>query len=321
MQNLSTLDVTILDPRLKHPTIFEKFDQLGHEEAYIIHNDHDPLPLYYQLLGERGPNFTWDYLLNGPTYWEVKITKNSNDTKQPTIGEIVAKDYRKADVFKKYNLDFCCGGKKTVLQACIEKKVNFMDVDFDLNQIDKQNQLSNFDFDQWELDILIDYILETHHGYLNKSIPVLIDYTHKVSKVHGDTHPEVREIAQKFKEAAIELVDHMEKEESILFPYIKSLVNTKFNITSASNPVFGNINNPISMMEHEHEQVGNLLKSISTLSNNFNPPEGACTTFKISYLKLKEFETDLHQHIHLENNILFPKSIQLEQALLKKDLH
>ena len=112
MEKIDILDVTVIEPRLKHPTIFENFDALSEGQAFIIHNDHDPKPLYYQLLGERGNIFRWEYLEEGPEFWKVKISKLDSDKIDPTIGELVASDYRKAEVFRKFGLDFCCGGKK-----------------------------------------------------------------------------------------------------------------------------------------------------------------------------------------------------------------
>lgn len=311
METIETLDVTVIEPKFKHPTIFQKFDELQEGEAFIIHNDHDPKPLYYQLIGERGNVFSWEYLESGPEYWEVKIKKNNFST-EPTIGELVAKDFRKAEVFKKYNLDFCCGGKKTVTQACNEKKVDYMSVERELNKLDTVTESSSQKFDDWNLDFLVDYILNTHHVYVKKAIPLLLEYTSKVAKVHGSNHPEVIAIAHKFNEIANDLNNHMQKEEVILFPYIKQLIIAKSKNTNIPHNAFGTIKNPINMMEHEHDVVGNLFKEIKELSNNYNPPQDSCATYKVSFLKLKEFEEDLHQHIHLENNILFPKSIELE---------
>jgi len=280
-------------------------------ESFIIHNDHDPKPLYYQLIGERGNIFSWKYLESGPEFWEVQIKKNDS-TSEPTIGELVAKDFRKAEIFKKYNLDFCCGGKKTVTQACNDKKVDYMTIEKELTALDAMQATPSQNFDEWNLDFLVDYILNTHHDYVKKSIPVLLEYTHKVAKVHGSSHPEVKTIAQKFDEAAEELSGHMCKEEQILFPYIKQLFLAKSNKLQTPYTAFGTVKNPIHMMEHEHDVVGDIFKEIRELSNNYTPPEDSCATYKVSYLKLKEFEEDLHQHIHLENNILFPKSILLE---------
>ncbi|MBK7665977.1 MAG: iron-sulfur cluster repair di-iron protein [Sphingobacteriaceae bacterium] len=314
METIETLDVTIIEPKLKHPTIFQKFDTLIEGGAFIIHNDHDPKPLYYQLIGERGNIFTWEYLTSGPEHWEVKI-KKKDSTLEATIGELVAKDFRKAEIFKKYNLDFCCGGKKTVTQACAVKKVDYLAVEKELNSIDLVNKTLSHNFDEWSLEFLVDYILNTHHEYVKKSIPVLLGYTSKVAKVHGGHHPEVIAIAQKFDEAAEELNEHMCKEEQILFPYIKQLVLAKSNNLKTPYTAFGSVKNPIHMMEHEHDAVGDIFKEIRELSNNYTPPEDSCATYKVSYLKLKEFEEDLHQHIHLENNILFPKSISIESQL------
>jgi len=311
METIETLDVTVIEPKFKHPTIFQKFDHLKEGEAFIIHNDHDPKPLYYQLIGERGNVFSWEYILSGPEYWEVKIKKNDASS-EPTIGELVAKDFRKAEVFKKYNLDFCCGGKKTVAQACNEKKVDYMVVEKELTNLDSVIVNSSQKFDEWDLGFLVDYILNTHHEYVKKSIPLLLEYTSKVAKVHGSSHPEVIAIAQKFNEAADELSGHMCKEEQILFPYIKRLVLAKANKQKKPYTAFGTVRNPINMMEHEHDAVGDIFRAIRELSNDYTPPEDSCATYKVSFLKLKEFEDDLHQHIHLENNILFPKSIELE---------
>ncbi|MBL0331223.1 MAG: iron-sulfur cluster repair di-iron protein [Bacteroidetes bacterium] len=313
METIETLDVTVIEPKFKHPTIFQKFDTLQEGEAFIIHNDHDPKPLFYQLIGEKGNIFSWEYLKSGPEYWEVKIKKN-NFSSETTIGELVAKDFRKAEIFKKYNLDFCCGGKKTVTQACNEQKVDYMAVEKELSILDMVKTTPSQKFDEWNLDFLVDYILNTHHEYVKKAIPLLIEYTSKVAKVHGDNHPEVITIAQKFNEAAEELNGHMSKEEQILFPYIKKLVLAKSNKLQTPNTAFGTIKNPIHMMEVEHDVVGDIFKEIRELTNNYMPPEDSCATYKVSYLKLKEFEEDLHQHIHLENNILFPKSILLENG-------
>ncbi|MDO9375707.1 MAG: DUF542 domain-containing protein, partial [Ferruginibacter sp.] len=117
----NVLDVTLIEPRQKHPTIFVRFDKLGEGETLTIHNDHDPKPLYYQLLGERGNIFTWDYLAEGPEWWIVNITKRKTGEGDETLGEIAAEDLAKAAIFKKYGLDFCCGGKKTLKEACKEK--------------------------------------------------------------------------------------------------------------------------------------------------------------------------------------------------------
>lgn len=316
METINVLDVTVLEPRLKHPTIFQKFDELEKGEAFIIHNDHDPKPLYYQLLAERGNVFTWQYQEEGPEWWKVQISKLKEGEKEATIGDLVTSDFRKAEVFKKFGLDFCCGGKKTLTKACKEKGLDVVQIEKELKEIDETPATSSQDYNNWELSFLAEYILNTHHKYVVQAIPVILEYTQKVARVHGERHPEAIEIAEEFIIVANELTGHMAKEENILFPYIKRIADAKKSGTTLEGSEFGTIQNPIKMMEMEHEMVGNVMENISRLANSYTPPADACTTYRLSYAKLKEFEDDLHQHIHLENNILFPKAIELEKELL-----
>ncbi|MFP5471300.1 MAG: iron-sulfur cluster repair di-iron protein [Bacteroidia bacterium] len=313
---METLDVTKIEPRLKHPTIFERFDALSGGQAFVIHNDHDPKPLYYQMIAERGQTFDWKYLKEGPDVWEVKISKLNTGEKPSTIGELVAKDFRKAEVFRKFGLDFCCGGNKSLKDACAEKGILVKEVETALTEIDNQTKSASQDFNSWDLDFLADYIVNTHHKYVAGSLPMLYEFSTKVARVHGDRHPEVMDIADYFDAVAEELKMHMHKEEMILFPYIKQLVAAKKNNTSVQAPAFGTIENPIKMMESEHISAGGNMSEINRLSNGFTPPEGACSSYRVLFAKLEEFEKDLHQHIHLENNILFPKAIQLEKELM-----
>lgn len=312
MEN-ATLDVTLLEPKMKHPTIFSKFDALKDGESLTIHNDHDPKPLYYQLLAERGNTFTWNYLENGPDTWKVKISKG-NLGGEATIGDLVAQDFRKAEVFRKFGIDFCCGGKKKLHDACLEKGIDVLEVQKQLEQTGGQSTLPSQDFASWDAGFLADYIVNTHHRYINQTIPVIFQYTHKVAKVHGSRHPEAIEIADLFLQVTNELNRHMMKEERVLFPFIKKLAEAKKTGTSLEAPQFATVENPIRMMESEHEEVGLLMDRIRQLSGGYTPPADACTTFRLSYAKLKEFEDDLHHHIHLENNILFKKALELEKS-------
>src|SRR5665811_998726 len=196
------LNVTLLEPRQKHPTIFVRFDELAEGESLTIHNDHDPKPLYYQLLGERGNVFTWEYLEEGPVWWKVKIRKNITGENDETLGELAAKDLRKAQVFKKYGLDFSCGGKKTVKEACAEKGLDVTKVEQELQTADKNITGSRpLPYNDWSLDFLADYIANTHHSYVKKMIPDLRSYSSKVASVHGNRHPELFAISQLTDEA------------------------------------------------------------------------------------------------------------------------
>ncbi|MGV3539223.1 MAG: iron-sulfur cluster repair di-iron protein [Rufibacter sp.] len=314
-ETIDTLDVTILEPRLKHPTIFQWFDALKGGEAFIIHNDHDPKPLYYQLLGERGNVFKWEYLEQGPEVWEVKISKLT-PTEEESIGELVAKDFRKAQVFKKYGIDFCCGGKKSISQVCEEKGIDPEVVERELNALPDAKATAQNDFDNWDLSFLADYIVNVHHKYVREAIPALYEYTNKIARVHGSRHPELLQVAKHFVNVANELESHMPKEERVLFPFIKQLNEAKQKGEKLVRPAFGSIQNPINMMEMEHEAAGGELEAIRTLTNNFELPADACATYQVAFAKLQEFEEDLHRHIHLENNILFPKALELEKEIL-----
>ena len=309
------LNVTLLEPWQKHPTIFVRFDELAEGESLTIHNDHDPKPLYYQLLGERGNIFTWKYLEEGPEWWKVKISKKVSGENDETLGEIATKDLRKAQVFKKYGLDFCCGGKKTVKEACAEKGLDVTKVEQELQQADRIPASRPLPYNDWSLDFLADYIVNTHHSYVRKNLPDIMGYAKKVMKVHGSRHPELLRIHQLVEDVNAELMAHMVKEERILFLYIKELVAAKNNTQPLHAAAFGTVQNPINMMEMEHELVGKNLAEIRELSNNYLLPEDACASYSLLYRMLYEFEDDLHLHIHLENNILFPKALEIEKQL------
>lgn len=309
------LNVTLIEPRLKHPTIFARFDSLKEGEGFTILNDHDPKPVYYQLLGERGDIFLWEYLEQGPEWWKVKIRKKVTGEGEETLGQIAIKDLRKVEVFKKYGLDFCCGGKKTVKAACEEKGIDFADVERELSLSEKETSSSPLPrplpYNDWSLGFLADYIVNTHHSYVKTSLPELLKYAVKVANVHGGQHPELLNIQQLVEEINRELTEHMEKEETVLFPYIKQLQGSKDNAQPLVHPV----KQPIDLMEKEHEIVGKSLSDIRMLSNNYELPADACASYGLLFKMLQEFEGDLFTHIHLENNILFVKALEIEKQL------
>ncbi|MBK6611265.1 MAG: iron-sulfur cluster repair di-iron protein [Sphingobacteriales bacterium] len=313
----NVLNVTLLEPRMKHPTIFAWFDKLNEGEDFTIHNDHDPKPLYYQLLGERGNIFTWEYLEQGPEWWKVKIGKRKLHDNDETIGQLAAKDLRKAQIFKKYGLDFCCGGKKTVKEACNEKGLDVTLIEQELQQADRAQDFRPLPYNEWNLDFLADYIINTHHAYIRKNLPDIRAYANKVFRVHGQRHPELAKVYQLVEAVNAELTTHLHKEEQILFPYIKQLVAAKNKVQNFEQSPFGTVQNPINMMEMEHETVGNDLKELRHCTNDFELPEDACASYSLLYRMLDKFENDLHLHIHLENNILFPKAVELEKSFGK----
>lgn len=235
--------------------------------------------------------------------------------KENKIGEIVAKNFRTAKVFENYGLDFCCGGKKTISDACSEKGIKPEKIIDALTILQERNDAAHFD--TWEADFLIDYIINNHHSYVTNSISTIEHHMDKVTSKHGEAHPEVVAIAGHFNALKEELLSHMQKEEKMLFPYIKKMLIALRNTLEIQVPPFGTVVNPVKVMETEHEKAGNLMAMINKLSGNYTPPETACTTYRVLYNELKEFEDDLHVHVHLENNILFPKAIELEKQLQK----
>lgn len=309
------LDVTQYEPRQKHPTIFKKFDELNAGEQLVLHNDHDPKPLYYQLLGERGDIFNWEYLEQGPDWWKVRITKRHEEEGKESIGQLAIKDLRKAAIFKKYGLDFCCGGKKTVREACADKGLDATKVEQELQQAEKhQDGGRQVDYTRWSLDFLADYILNTHHSYVREALPELRGYASKVAKVHGENHKELKHIQQLMEEINEELLDHMEQEERQLFPYVKQLVQAKNNMQSPLRQA-RSLSELVESMEKDHDSVGRAFDLIRKLSDGYSLPQDACASYSLLFKMLQEFEEDLHQHVNLENNLLFPKAIELEKEL------
>lgn len=235
---------------------------------------------------------------------------------ETTIGETVKKDFRAAQVFTRHGIDFCCGGKKTITDACREKKVNEKELRDELARIETGKDAVAELINSMDADALVNYIVKKHHAYVASTIPVIMQYLEKVYKVHGHGYPELEKVFANFSAVADELTHHMMKEERVLFPYISQLAIAKRAGEKVTPPMFGTVANPINMMEAEHENAGNLLREINEITNGYTIPSGACNTFHVSYLSVKEFEEDLHMHVHLENNILFPMAKQLEKELL-----
>ena len=309
MVKTEILDVTRIEPRLKHPTIFEHFDALVPGEDFVILNDHDPKPLYYQLLGERGNTFTWEYLEAGPEWWRVRIAKPAV-ADQETVGEIAAKDIRKAEVFKKLGIDFCCGGKKTLKEAAIAAGLEEEQLRKKLEDAEgvTAGQTAHA-FDKWDLGFLSDYICNVHHRYIREQGPIIEQLADKVALRHGAEHHELMKLAEGMHAFMADLYSHLEKEEQVLFPIIKKLEKGEGELPRRASEAVG-------YMEREHEDAGEEMRHFRQLTADYKLPANACNSYTYLYEKIKEFENDLFQHIHLENNILFPKAVKLEQEQL-----
>jgi regulator of cell morphogenesis and NO signaling len=265
-----TLFVPGLEPAKKHATIFDEFDKLNEAETLLIVNDHDPKPLYFQLIAERGNIFTWDYLQQGPEQWKVALQKFSFG-KNETIGTIVAGDIRKAEIFKKFGIDFCCGGKKTVKEACLEKGIEVALIEEELS---KPAQISApvFDFNKWDCDFLADYIYNQHHKYFQNEEPVITELMEKVVSRHGKDSNNLNKIQDLYFKLKDELQKHFSEEETVLFPFIKLVVQISKQPGTVRKANSRSIKGNLKKMESEHEEAGKMLKELSALTNNFTPP-------------------------------------------------
>ncbi|MDD3005278.1 iron-sulfur cluster repair di-iron protein [Flavobacterium sp.] len=238
-----------------------------------------------------------------------------NTLEHPTVGEYVAEDFRTAAIFSKYGIDFCCKGNRTIEEACEKKDIDPEEVKNEVLQVLNTQTGQEIDFKSWPTDLLIDYIEKTHHRYVEEKSTALLFYLDKLCKVHGQKHPELFEITSHFSKSAGELAQHMKKEELILFPFIKKMDAAIRENKSIPQPQFGTVDNPISMMMHEHDNEGERFRIIAKLTHEYNPPADACETYKVTYAMLRDFELDLHKHIHLENNIVFPRAKAMEAKL------
>jgi|CXWL01.1.fsa_nt_gi regulator of cell morphogenesis and NO signaling len=228
-----------------------------------------------------------------------------------SLAQIVNSNHRAAIVFEKYHLDFCCKGKRSLVIACAESEIKMEDVLAELEETEPGNNSGvSIDLQKMSLNELVDYIVTTHHSYVKKEMPAILGYLQKVVSKHGDRHPEMIKVLALFTAVKEEMEHHMQKEELILFPRIKEIeqqlaAGSEIKISSTY------LLSPINIMEQEHDHAGSMLAEIRRLINDYNPPADACTTYRLSYASLQAFELDLHQHVHLENNILFPKALQL----------
>lgn len=230
-----------------------------------------------------------------------------------SLAEIVTSKPEAAVVFEKYNLDFCCGGKKKLSEALKNDFDKLKEVTAQLEKIFKDKTSPENDFSKFSLTQLVDYILKNHHSYVKENLPLIQQHLEKVSLKHGDAYPQMKRIKVLFDEIKRDLEQHMMKEEVILFPRIKKLESSVNERNLAEENLI--LKGPIDVMEYEHETAGKIMEEIKTLSNNYTPPGNACTTFRLSLDELKLFENDLHRHVHLENNILFPKALTLTKKL------
>lgn len=314
----TTIDVRVLAPKEKHPTIIQTLQNAGDGEIVEIINDHDPIPLFYQLQALFHSGINWNYLSNGPDVWQVEISKK--EAAVLLVKDAVKNNPNAISVFRKFGIDYCCNGKMPLKEACARVGVFYDLVMKELDALETTELASNLRANKWPLGLLIDYIVYNHHAFVKEATPEILFFLTKVENAHGSTNPEIAQIKALFTELSAELTQHMAKEEEVLFPTIKQLVHNAETLpidaecSAVENAML--LNAPINCMEAEHEEAGEILVKISRLTHKYSPPANACNSFQHLYRMLKAYEEDLHQHIHLENNILFEKAKELESGSL-----
>ncbi len=222
-----------------------------------------------------------------------------------SIGQIVANDFRTASVFKNNRIDFCCGGKKSLADTCQELEIDQQKVEVELAAVSLTPPNPGQDFRSWRPGFLCDYIVNTHHRYVLQTLPDLAQYTQKIASVHGGHHPELLEVASLFAKINEELLQHLKKEEEVLFPAIKQAITDNNSESKAL------IVSEINRMVGEHDFAGGAMDRINQITDHYNLPEDSCGTYQVAFKLLEQFEDDLHIHVHLENNILYPAALKL----------
>ncbi|WP_457618543.1 DUF542 domain-containing protein [Lutibacter sp.] len=228
-----------------------------------------------------------------------------NISKEKTVAEVVSENMGADHIFSKYNIDFCCGGNVTLKKACEEKGIAFEKLKTEIETV--VNIISNdTNFNEMDLNSLIDYALNVHHNYFSEKIPLILQLSLKVAEVHWQQHKEVIEINNLFNKVISELNEQISTEEKKFFPSIKKYTTQK----NRDQIELEYVTKTILNIENVHKQTRDEFKSIAKLTNNYSPPEDACNTYKSLYINLQEFEQKLHSYLHFEKHILFPRVIQ-----------
>ena len=235
-----------------------------------------------------------------------------------SVSDIVNNDYRTAEVFRKHGIEYCCAGKWP-LQMILESKeldpaTIIEELELSIHPIGKRHSLP---YEKWDIDFLIDYIVNIHHAYLKKALPDTKEQLEKFAEGHYKQFPKLTELELVFKSLALEMLPHLQHEEEIIFPYIRQISHAFHNNASYASLLVRTLRKPVeNVMDHEHESVNKILTQMRQLTNSYTAPERSCTNHRVIFLKLLEIDTDLAQHMHLENAILFPRSIEMEKKLL-----
>jgi len=240
-------------------------------------------------------------------------------TTLPTVSQMVRDDYRLADVFKKWGINYCCGGNLPLEEACAAKNINLESLETELNEATKTISFPNaLQFNEWPVLFLLDYIVYVHHNYLKKAIPSLTQTLNSFVGGHFKKYPYLAAVEETFQNLAAVLLEHTEAEEESIFPYLKQINNTYERKEAYGHLFVRTMRKPlVETISKEHNRVSSLLLSLRQQTNNYRFTDDACTNHRVIYHKLKAFDDDLTQHMHLENNVLYPKVLAMEKTLLQ----
>jgi regulator of cell morphogenesis and NO signaling len=296
--------------------IFYKFDSLLPGNGFIIHEDNDPHSIYSQMLKEKGDTFSWEYLAVGPKKWCVKISKREKENSDELLGELAVSDHRKALILRKYGLDFSFKGKRTLKEACTEKNISIKKLERELEAYDQQSLVYAVNYNSLELDYLTDFIITNHHQYTRKILLCIANELQENSKVICQHHANLLPVVEAYNQLNVTMNIIMQQEEQVLFPYIRFLVHvTRGKIVANALPS-GSVKVHISKIESEHQKIGDQINYIRHLTSDYTLPHIEDSFYSKILQWLNEFDNDLHQHIHIETNILFRKALMLEQEYL-----
>ncbi len=242
---------------------------------------------------------------------------SSNDSLlHRTLADIVTADSRSAAVFERAGLDYCCRGHQTLAGAAAARGLDAAAIIADLDVLASEDA-DGQTCESWpDLSLLITHIVTKHHAYVRATSPVLTAWLDKLVTRHGGRHPELGELRDIFAAMSADMASHMVKEEHILFPFIGAIATAYQTGQPLPTAPFGSIQNPIRMMECDHEGTGAELERMRALTENYAPPADACTTFRMCYEELARFEADMHRHVHLENHVLFPRAVRMEASVV-----
>ncbi|MBI4447081.1 MAG: iron-sulfur cluster repair di-iron protein [Acidobacteria bacterium] len=232
------------------------------------------------------------------------------------VGDLAAEIPGATRVFQKMGIDYCCGGERSLEKACLDAGVAVQTVLQELRAAQEaEPSVNHVDWTTQSLSALVAHILRKHHVFTRGQLELIAPLSEKVRSVHGEGHPELARIHQLFQALEQELRLHMQKEEMVLFPYVEQMEKQQEGTAAAPGSCFGTVRNPVRVMIMEHDNAGDVLKQIRTLSSDYTVPPDACMSFRKLYDELQALEQDLFQHIHLENNILFPRAIEMEEKV------